>query len=227
MPSRLATALIAACALVSLWATSASGVQIPIPNVSMVFGSSVTPKKLSRVEPTPIALGIGGRIETVDGSQPPAVKEFVLDLDRHITIDARQLPVCKGGRDIRFPDLKSRCRDSIVGRGEVGVQIQFPEQSAVSSKSKLIVFNAGGQGAGKATLYAIAYLTRPIVTTFPMAIEITRHPHGYRMVIEVPTLANGAGSLTYLHAKLEKRFARDGEVVDLLTGRCPIGRAHV
>ncbi len=226
MPSRLASALIAACALISLWAANASGfmhdVKIPISNLKMVFSPSVTPKKLSRVEATPVALNIKGRIETLDRSQPPAVREFVLDLDRNIAIDARGLPVCKGGhRDLRFPDLKSRCKDAIVGRGNVGVQIQIPELQPISTQSELIVFNGGSRDAGVTTLYADAYLTQPITTSLVMTIKITRHPHGYRAVIEVPKLANGAGSLTHLSVKLKRRFTRNGEVVDFLTGRCP------
>ena len=222
-------ALITTCALISLWAPSASGstreVEIPIPNVGMIFSPSVTPKKLSRVETTPIALNISGRIETVDGSQPPAVKEFVLDLDRHIAIDARGLPVCKGGqRDLRFPELNSRCKDAIVGRGKVGVQIQFPELPPISTESELIVFNGGRRDTGKTTLFAVAHLIQPITTSFAMTIEITKHPHGNRAVFEVPKLANGAGSLTYLSARLKRRFTRNGKEVDFLTGSCPNGK---
>lgn len=229
MPPRLTTALAAACALISLWATSASGltreVKIPISNVETVFGPSVTPKKLARVGATPIALDISGRIKTLDGSRPPAVKEFVLDLDRHIAIDARGLPVCKGGqRDLRPVDLKSRCKHALVGKGRVGVQIQFPELPPISTESELIVVNAGSRKAGRTILYAVAYLTQPITTSFAMTIEITKHPRGSRVVIEVPKLADGAGSLTYLKAKLKKRFTRNGEPVDFLTGSCTKGK---
>jgi hypothetical protein len=43
------------------------------------------------------------------------------------------------------------------------------------------------------------------------------------MIVEVPKIANGAGSLTYLDVKLKKRFARHGRTVDALTGTCPDG----
>lgn len=228
MLRRLTTALLAACALASLWASNASGLAdtvVPISNVRMTFGPLVTPKKLSRVEPTPIALNLEGRIETLNGSRPPAVQELVLDLDRHIAIDAQGIPVCKGGqRYIRFPDLKSRCKEAIVGGGKIGVQFQFPEQPPVFSESELIVFNAGMQAPGKTALYGVANLTQPITTSFLMTIEITKHSGGNRVVVEVPTLANGAGSLTYFSARLKRRFARNGEAIDFLTGRCPKGR---
>lgn len=233
MPRRLAAALIAAAVLVSLWASSASGLAdtvIPISNVRMTFSPLVTPKKLSRVAPTPIALNLKGRIEAMDGSQPPAVQELVLDLDRHIAIDAQGIPVCKGGqRDLRLPDLKARCKDAIVGGGKIGIQFQFPEQPPIFSESELIVFNAGMQAPGETALYAVANLTVPITTSFPMTIEITRHSGGNRVVAEVPRLANGAGSLTYLNASLKRRFTRNGEVVNFLTGRCPEGKlqSHV
>lgn len=230
MPRRRATALIAATALISLCASSASGlasgpVLIPIPSVVPIFSSWVTPKRLSRVEATPIALDIRGQIKTVDGSQPPPMQELVLDLDRHIAIDAQGIPVCQGGqRDLRLPDLRSRCKEAIVGSGKLGVQFQFPEQPPILSKSELLVFNAGIHAPGKLTLYAVANLTAPITTSFPMTIEITRHPDGNRVVIDVPTLANGAGSLTYLNVRLKRRFTRNGEAMSFLTGRCPEGK---
>jgi len=225
MSPRLATALIAVGALVSLGTTGASdlarALEIPIPRMEMTLHASVIPKKLSKAEPAPIALEIGGRIATKDGSRPPALREMTFDLDRHIAIDTRGLPVCEGGRlDIRPPDL-SRCKDAIVGRGRVGFQIQFPEQPSVSTESELVVFNDGGQGTGESKLYAVAYLTQPITTSFVMAISIRRRPGGNRLVFDVPELANDAGSLTHLSIKLKRRFTRDGEAVDLLTGRCP------
>lgn len=232
MPRRLATALIAACALLSLWASNAnslaSDVRILVP-LEMVLSPRVTPKRLSRLETTPIALNISGQIKTLDGSQPPPLQEFVLDLDKHIGIDARGIPVCEGGeRDIRHPDLKflkSRCKDAIVGIGKVWVQFQFPEQPSMSSEGELIVISGGNRGARSATLYAVAYLTEePITTSVTMTIEITRRPQGNRIVVVVPKLANGLGSLTYLSVNLKKRFTRNGKAVDFLTGSCPNGK---
>jgi hypothetical protein len=190
-----------------------------------MFGESVVPRSLSRSTSTPIALNLGGRIGTVDGSRPPALREFVLDLDKNIAIDSRDLPTCqRGQRDFRFPDLKSLCKGAIVGEGKVGFQIQFPEEPSISTESKLIVVNVGSRKAGESTLYAVANLTQPITASFVMSIEIKRHPYGNRAIINVPGLANGAGSLTYLSVKLKKRFKRNGEAVDFLTARCPSGK---
>lgn len=229
MPRQLAPALIVSCALLSLWASSADSlandIRIPLPNVEMTLSPRVTPKRLSRVEATPIALNINGGIKTLDGSQPPAVQEFVLDLDKHIGIDARGIPVCAGdGRDLRFPDLKSRCKDAIVGNGRVGIQFQFPEQPPLSGESELLVFNGGSRDAGTATLYAVAYLTEPITTEVVMTVEITRRPQGNRVVVAVPELVNGMGSLSYLNVTLKRRYTRNGKAVDFLTGSCPSGK---
>jgi hypothetical protein len=227
MSPRLATALIAAGTLISLCTAGASGagpVTIPIVPVQMALFPTVTPKRLSRVEATPAALAIDGRIRTFDGSRPPALREVVLDLDRHIAIDTRGLPSCQGGqRDIRPPDLKSYCKGAIVGGGRVGFQLQFSGQPPVSSESKLTIVN-DSQEAGRTTLYGLAFLIQPIATAVTMTIPITRQAQGNRVIIEVPEVANGAGSLTHLHIKLKKRFTRNGEAVDLLTGRCPDGK---
>jgi hypothetical protein len=220
------TALIAVCAVISLWASAASSsvrtVELPIPNLEMTFSQLVAPKKLPRVGATPIALELKGRIGTMDGSQPAAVEEFVLDLDKSIAIDARGLPNCEaGGRGPRFPDLKTLCEDAVVGSGRVGVRFQFPEQPPTYSASDLIVVNDSDQGTGATTLYGVSYFTTPITTALTMEIAIKKWRGRNRVIIKVPRFAGGTGSLTHLSANLEKRFVRDGEGVDLLTGSCP------
>jgi hypothetical protein len=211
-----------------LGATHPAGAEVvyiaPPASPTLTLRESVTPRRLSRSTPTPIALNLGGRIGTVDGSHPPAVKQIVLDLDRHIAIDLRGLPLCQGGRhDIRPPDLPSRCKDAIVGRGKAAFQIQFPEEPSIATESELVVFNGGGQRAGKAALYAVAFLTQPITTAVTMKVTIAKRRGGSRMIFEVPKIAAGAGSLTYLGVKLKKRFARNGRTVNVLTGTCPDG----
>jgi hypothetical protein len=228
MSLRLATAASAALALISLLTTGAGslahGVEIPLPSAGMVFSQSITPRKLSRTDAMPIALKLSGQIRTVDGAQPPAVKEFVLDLDRSIAIDARGLSVCQGGgRDSRFPDLKSRCKEATVGRGKIGLQVQLSGQPPTSTESELIVFNGGDPNAGKITLYAVAFITEPITSSFTMEITITKRQGQNRAIIKVPKFANGAGSLTDITVTMKKRFARNGRAVDFLTGTCPDG----
>jgi hypothetical protein len=228
--TRIALSLVAFAAALALGVTATTGAEgkviytAPPESPTLTFRESVVPRSLSRSTSTPIALNLGGRIGMVDGSRPPAVQQFILDLDKNIAIDSRGLPTCqRGQRDFRFPDLRSRCKGAIVGEGKVGFQIQFPEAPSISTESKLIVVNAGSRKAGETTLYAVANLTQPITSSFVMSIEIKRHPYGNRATIDVPRLANGAGSLTYLSVKLKKRFTRNSEAVDFLTARCPSG----
>jgi hypothetical protein len=197
-----------------------SGPTVP----TLAFQATATPSFLHRSAPTPIGLTLEGRIATLDESHVPPVKEFVLDLDRHIDIDARGLPVCRGSqRDIRSNNLGSRCPDAIVGKGQIEVQVQFLELVPVYAKSKLIIVNGGNRGAGNTTLYAIALVTLPITTSFVMPITITRREQGDRMVFDVPEIAGGAGSLIYLGARMRRGFTKSGRTVDLLTATCPGG----
>jgi hypothetical protein len=225
---RLATPLVIVLLLAALGAYSGSSLARDValvPEVQLTFESRVVPSKLSRTEPTPIRLDLRARIATPDGSRPPAVREFAVGLDDQVAIDARGLSACKkGGRAVRFPDLESLCGESIVGRGRVGIQFQFPEQPAIPTKSKVVVYNAGIQRTGATTFYAVADVLQPITTRLSLKIEITRKQHGSRVTIDVPKIANGAGSLTHLGLGLARRFGRNGKAVSLLTGRCRTGR---
>jgi hypothetical protein len=222
------TALAGALALTATGPAAAEVVYIvPPASPTLTFRENVAPRRLSRTTPTPIALNLGGRIGTVDGSRPPAVKQLVLDLDRHVAIDLRGLPVCRvAQRNLRPSDLRSRCKGAIVGRGKAAFQIQFPEQLSMSSESELVVFNGGGRRTGGATLYLAAFLTQPITTAVTMTVTVAKRRGGGRMIIEVPRIANGAGSLTYLGVKLRKRFKRSGRAVNAFTGTCPDGTLH-
>lgn len=225
----LGLSLVASAGAVALGGSGAAGAEVvyitPPATPTLTFQERVAPRRLSRREATPIALNLSGRIGTVDGSQPAALRQIAIDLDRHIGVDLRGLPSCsKRQRESRPSKLKSRCRKAIVGRGKVAFSIRFPEATPLLVKSELVVFNGGGHRAGKSSLYATAFLTVPIASVLTMKIAITKRRGQSQLTIEVPKLADGAGAMTALSLKLKKRFARNGSVATFLSGSCPNGR---
>jgi hypothetical protein len=142
-----------------------------------------------------IMLQASGKIETKDGTHPPALKEVLLESDKNGTIDTKGVAVCKSGQ-LQSRDTKGAekaCGKSIIGTGTTEVEIAFPEQSPIPVKSKLLVFN-GGTAGGKTTLFIHAYITVPtpaaIMTTVKIK-KIHKGRYGLLSVASIPKEANG------------------------------------
>jgi hypothetical protein len=200
-------------------------------NLEVTFGEGFAPKALSRTVPTPIALRLWSRINSIGGSPPAALSEFVFDTDENSAIDVRGLATCS------FLQYRSRsanpgldCGNAIVGKGTVTLDLHFPEEAPIPVKGKLTIYN-GGAKAGVTTLNAVGDITLSSTTTITtrMKIRIERIREGRfasRAIVTVPKIANGYGSLTSFNARLERSFVRKGRRVSLLTAKCPGGRIY-
>ncbi|MGN6556458.1 MAG: hypothetical protein ACTHLH_00405, partial [Solirubrobacterales bacterium] len=154
-------------ALVALIAVSVAGiasaagggpVTVEAGNLKMTFNGKFTPSKLPKKKTAPIMLTAEGKIQTKDGSFPPALKEVVLETDKNGGINTKGVPVCKAGQ-LQSTDTaaaKKACGPAIIGTGKTLVGIKFPEQNEIPVHSPLLVFN-GGTSGGKTTLFIHAY----------------------------------------------------------------------
>jgi hypothetical protein len=128
------------CVLIALVLTGFAGAEgpetVPISNIEFTFNADFSPKVLSKTVPTPIALKLSGQVKTVDGTHPPALREFILDADKSGAIDVRGLPVCHP--TIEIP-MMERCRSTTVGRGTMNVEIEFPDSAPFLVESELTV----------------------------------------------------------------------------------------
>jgi len=186
--------------------------------------SGVTPKALSKSTYTPIAFTAAGSVRTKDGTQPPPLKEVLLET-KNAAVNVKGYPVCTSGalqaRDTAA--VKKACPDSIIGSGQTTVSVQFPEQAAIPAKSPLLVFN-GGQSGSTTTLYIHAYLTQPITTAIVTTVKIKKVGNGISAVTSVPKIANGAGSVKDFSLKIDKKFTYKGKKVSVLSAKCVGGK---
>lgn len=199
-------------------ATASGDISLPLPTEA-VFRATFTPTRLPARETKPISLALAETIENQDGSHPPALQELQLDLDRHLGLSVKGLPTCPrvpGGRQSREKPYE-RCEDAKVGSGVVEVEIAFPEQTPVRIRGKLSVYN-GGFSKGRTMFWLFVYLPAPVTGGILMPLEIRRGGHGrygWTGKLEIPKIANGAGSITYLGARLRK---------GIFSASCPNGR---
>jgi hypothetical protein len=201
-------------------ATAEKPVKVRAGNLELTFNGGFTPKTLSKTKLTPISLTVSGDIKTVDGTHPPALKEFNVQTDKNGAIDVKGLPVCTASK-LQSQDTKHAeaiCKTAIIGSGQATAEIAFPEQAPIPAKSKIIAFNGGFSG-GTTTLYIHAYLTVPtpaaIVTTVKIK-KVHAGRYGLEAKSSIPKIAGGSGSVTHFNLTINKK--------GVLSAKCPDGK---
>jgi hypothetical protein len=229
---RVAAVLFALGLLGALVIAASASAEKPIVvrsgNLELSFNGGFTPKSLSKTKFTPISLNVSGKIKTLDGTHPPALKQFILETDKNGAVNVAGYPVCKPGK-LQAQDTshaEKACKSAIVGKGTTDVEILFEESKPVPVKSKLIVFNGGVRG-GVTTFYIHAYITFPvpaaIVTTVKIS-KIHKGRFGTLAIASIPKIAGGSGSVTSFSLNVSKKFTYRGKKVSVLSAKCPDGQ---
>jgi hypothetical protein len=221
------TMALAALAAISVagvaWAGGEKPVTVRAGNLELTFNGGFSPKALSKTKPTPISLSVSGKIKTLDGTHPPALKEVVVETDKNGAINVQGLPTCTAGK-LQSQDTKHAeaiCKSAIIGTGQTSIQVEFPEQNPIPVHSKLLVFNGGTKG-GTTTLFIHAYITVPTPAAVVTTVKISKFhngPYGLKSIASIPKIAGGFGSVTSFNLTIKKQG-------NLLTLKCPTGKIY-
>jgi len=189
-------------------------------NLQFTFNGGFSPSTLPKKKMAPITLTASGKIATLDGTHPPALKEAVIETDKNGTINTKGIPVCKQGQ-LQARDTNAAmkvCGKSLIGTGQTNVEVQFPEQNPVKVNSKLLVLN-GGTSGGKTTLFIHAYFSAPVTGAIVTTVKIKKvhnGRYGLKSVATIPKIANGAGSVLDFNLTINKK--------GVLMAKCPDGK---
>jgi hypothetical protein len=220
----LALAAVAAVAVAGI-AVAAKPTIVQVGTLKLTLNGDFTPKALPKSgKPAPITLNVSGKIETTDGTHPPAAKEFVVETDKNGSIDVKGLPKCTSGK-LQAQDTKNAekiCPKAIIGEGKTDVEVEFPESAPFIAKSKLLAFNGGFSG-GKTTILIHAYLSSPVsaaVVTTVKIQKISNGRYGTKSIASIPKIAGGYGSVNNFSLTLDRGFGN----TPYLFAKCPDGR---
>ncbi len=178
-------------------------------NLVLTLNGGVSPKALPKSKLAPITLHVSGNIATVDGSQPPALENFILDTGRTGAIETKGVPACSKGKleATSTAAAERACRGAIVGRGSTEVRVAFPESEPFTAKGPLVIFNGGTKG-GKTLIFIHAYVAVPAPTAIVETITITKEhkgPYNLHTVGPIPPIAGGSGSVTAFNLTINRR----------------------
>lgn len=182
------------------------------------------PEALPRRTYAPIHFQGYGEIKTTNGSIPPAAQHLKLELDRDGKLTTDGLSVCQPSQleGVGTPLARRRCGKAIVGEGEVGAVVDLAGFGRVDLRVPLTVFNGPRRG-GDPTSILHAQAPFPISETYVVVVPIERvhnGPYGYRVEFDVPQIAGGLGSLTYIGGKVGRFYRFHGSKRSYVSARC-------
>src|ERR1700712_1633523 len=79
----MALGALAALTVAGFARAAGSTEEVTVGNLKFKAGGSFSPKALSKTQQTPIALTAEGKISTVNGEHPPALKEALVETDKN------------------------------------------------------------------------------------------------------------------------------------------------
>jgi hypothetical protein len=206
---------------------SASALKVRVGDLVLNADGGFTPTALPKHEDAPITLHGGGKLSTVSGAIPPIVETLTIEFDRHGSVQTAGLPTCTGGK-LEATDVSTarrRCPGAIVGKGFGSAIVAFPEQKPIHISSPITIFN-GPRKHGDPTVYAHAFTTVPVPTTFviPVVIEtISKGVYGYRTKARIPKIAGGAGHPISGSLTIGRKWTFKGQKHSYVNARCETG----
>lgn len=213
----IAVLAIAAVAMAAPWE------KVRVGDIEVEYNGGFSPKVLSKTKPTPITFNVAAKIKSLDPVEPhpPALKEFLIEGDKHGSIDVKGIPTCTSGKLQSRTSKAARevCGPALIGSGKTDVEIKFPEQQPIQVHSELLAFNGGFKG-GVTTLFIHAYLTAPVtaaVVTTVKVKKIHKGRYGLLSTAVVPKIAGGSGSVTFFTLTLNK---------GIISATCPDGHLN-
>lgn len=203
-------------------------VKTRVGNLELIFNGGFFPKKLPKKKMAPIGLNLSGKINTVDGTHPPAMRKFVVETDKNGSVFTKGYPTCKAGQlQARNSAAAERiCKKALIGKGQTKVDVAFPEQPSIPATSKLLAFNGGTRG-GTTTFFIHAYLNQPVVAAIVTTVKIKKIKkgrYGLKSTASIPVIAGGSGSVRSFNLTINKKYKYKGKTRSILNLRCRDGK---
>jgi hypothetical protein len=200
---------------------------IRVGDIVLTADGGFSPTSLPKHENAPITIHGGGKISTVSGNYPPVLEDINIEFDRHGSVETTGLQVCTQGKleATTSPQARRACPGAIVGEGSGQAIVVFPESKPIHVSSPITLFN-GPKKHGDPTVFAHAYTTVPVATTFivPIVIEtIHKGVYGYRTKARIPKIAGGYGIPIAGHLTIGKKWTYKGKQHSYVNARCETG----
>lgn len=186
------------------------------------FSGGIAPNALPRRALAPISVSVSGRVRTLSGDRPPALRRIAIELNRGGHLDTRGLPAC---RRAQIEASSSRqaltaCGPALIGTGTYTASTAFPEQAAFPTAGRILAFNA--RLHGHPAILAHVYGTDPVPITRIITFQIShaRGTYGTVLTGALPASINRWGYVRRISLSLHRRFTYRGRPRSYLSAAC-------
>jgi hypothetical protein len=196
-------------------------------NLFVTFNGGILPGALPRDERAPITVWIAGKVRTLKGEHPPALRSLTIALNRNGYLETKGLPVCRYGEIVvaSRKEALDLCRDALVGSGAYRARTTFPEQTRYPAFGRILAFNA--RSKGRPAILAHVYAEDPAASTNVIVLHIHRRNSGRYRTVLTGTSPNGLtrwGYLKRISLRLHRTYTYRGRRHSYLSAACPAPR---
>ncbi len=213
--------MIAVIALLSI--ASAAGAELTERgNLFVRFQGGIDPVALPRAQRAPIAVSVIGRVKTLSGERPPALRAIEIELNRGGELNSNGLPVCRYSQLLAVTPVKAleACGGALVGEGSYAAKTAFPEQETFPSDGHILAFN--GVYRGREVILAHVFGANPVPITRIIVFYIHRSSGTYGTVIKgsLPDAVNHYGYVVEIGLRLHRDYTYRGRQRSYLSATC-------
>lgn len=219
--------LVLACLSVALGAAAVAHGETEtqiVGNLEMTTSAKLSPKKLPRKGRAPVAVSLGWKVATTDGTTPPTLEKLQIEINKNGILDPTGLPVCPYAKIQPASTQRAlkNCRSSLVGKGSFAALVGFEGQESYVAKGKMVVFNS--ERGGKPVLFGQIYSSYPFANSFVIVFKVSKEKQGeYGTTLEatLPATLRAWGNLTEINMRLSRKYGYRGEKRSFLSADCP------
>jgi hypothetical protein len=190
----------------------------------VAVNSNLSPSKLPRQSKAPIAVSVGWKISTADGTEPPKLKTLEIEINRNGVLDPTGIPTCPYNKiqPASTSRALSNCRSALVGTGDFSAIVGLEGQESYVAKGRMVVFNS--RKGGKPVLYGQIYSGYPFSSSFVITFKVNKvrkGTFGTALTAVLPASLREWGNLTEINMKLSRKFVYKGVHRSFLSAGCP------
>lgn len=189
----------------------------------VTFDGGILPDALPRHTLAPISVKVSGKVRTLSGEHPPALRQISIQLNHNGHLDSRGLPVCLNREVSLLPAAQARakCAAALVGTGRYIARTYFPEQPSYPTHGKILAFNSTVHGRPAILAHISAVNPVPLVRTFVFRIRREQGTYGTSLTATVPPSLGRFGYLKRISIELHRTYRAHGVERSYLSADCP------
>ncbi|HEX7058655.1 MAG TPA: hypothetical protein VF176_02260 [Solirubrobacterales bacterium] len=192
-------------------------------NLIVSLQGTIEPRSLPRDRLAPVKVHIKGSVKTVDGSQPPVLRQLAVAINSHGKIFSRGLPICTT-RQLQQRNTEAAlaaCRGALVGHGTFDASVAFPNLVPFPAHGAVLVFN--GRHAGHQAIIFHIFGSNPVQITFVLPLTVERRhggKYGTTLSAKFPRIASDLGYVTGVDFTMGRRYLYKGKMRSFLSASC-------